>query len=611
MKFRACLFSALTMWLLLTCRAAAAIGVDELDPAREWRVEKIEISGNQRFPDSQIIAEMVTQARPWYRFWEERPLFDPVTFATDLDRLRRFYQSEGYYKSRITHNIDPDETLGLVSLQIYVQENSPVVVSQVIVEIDPESRDRDYPPVPEKFPITRGEIFREQKYQDADLLLRNHLMDNGHAHAQTQRHAEVDLDKDQVLVRYSAQPGPKTVFGETEIKGTEQVEQYLIRRELTYEPGEMFSLKKIRESRQQILALDLFSALRINPRESAGTSTVVPMEVQVSEKPPREISLGLGYSTEEEFRVSLDWRHQNWLGDGRRLSIRGKYSSIVASGAIDFIQPHFLTRRTQAGLNLRHDLEEEETFKRNASRFSGRLEHRFSPRLLSFFGYRVENNQLSDVSDATPQALGEIRTKGILTGPSLGLVWNSTDDLFQPSRGEILSFNADQAGGIWGGRYEFFKLIGEAKKYFPIGWDTIFAGRLKLGVADAIGSKKNYPLFERFFAGGQSSVRGYGRRRLGPLNSADEPLGGLSLIEGSLEARRPVWRELGGALFVDFGQLSLKPFDIPVNDLQFSTGFGLMYNTPVGPLRLDIGFPFNPPRGDRAWQLHFSVGASF
>ena len=608
MKFIPCLFSALAVWLILACRASA-IQVEELDPSREWRVEKIEFSGNQHFPDNQLLTEIVIQARPWYRFWEERPLFDPLTFATDLDRLRRFYQSEGYYKSRITHNIDADETRGLVSLKIYVEENSPVVISQVLIEVNDESPDR--PPLPDKFPIKPGEIFREQKYQDAELLLRNHLMDNGHAHAQTQRHAEVDLEQDQAGVRYWAQPGPKAVFGETEIKGTEQVEPYLIVRELAYEPGEMFSLKKIRESRQQILALDLFSALRINPRESAGTPTVVPMGVQVTEKPPRQISVGLGYSTEEEFHVSLDWRYQNWLGDGRRLWIRGKYSSIVASGDIDFTQPHFFTRRTQAGLHLRHAVEEEETFKRTLSRFSGRLEHRFTPRLLSFFGYRVDNNQLSDVAEATTQVLGEIRTKGILTGPSLGLVWNSTDDLLQPTQGEIVSFNADQAGGIWGGPYEFFKLTGEAKKYFPIGWDTIFAGRLKLGVGDAIGSKENYPLFERFFAGGQGGVRGYGRRRLGPLNSDDEPLGGLSLIEGSVEVRRPVWRELGGALFVDFGQVSLKSFDIPVNDLQFSTGFGLSYTTPVGPLRLDIGFPFKPPRGDRAWQIHFSVGASF
>jgi outer membrane protein assembly complex protein YaeT len=611
MKSTASLFSALAMWLLLACRASA-IQVEALDQTREWRVETIEISGNGRFSDSQLMAEMITQARPWYQFWGERPIFDTVTFKTDLDRLRRFYESEGYYKNHITYDLRVDESRDLVSPQVYVEENRPVVVSQVMVEIDAEAADQDYPPpLPEKLPLELGEIFKEQEYQDGELLLRNYLMDHGHAHTKTQRRADVNLDENQVRISYSARPGPKTVFGETEITGTDQVEPYLILRELAFEPGEMFSLRKIRESRQQILALDLFSALRINPRESAENSTVVPLEVQVSEKPPRQISLGLGYSTEEDFIVSLDWRHQNWLGDGRRLSIRGKYSSIIASGAIDFIQPHFFTRRTQAGLNLRHDLEKEETFKRNLSRFSGRLEHRFSPRLLSFFGYRIENNQLSDVSDATPQVLGEIRTKGILTGPSLGLVWNSTDDLFKPTRGEIVSFNADQAGGIWGGPYEFFKLTGEARKYLSIGWDTIFAGRLKLGVADAIGQKKNYPLFERFFAGGQSSVRGYGRRRLGPLNSADEPLGGLSLIEGSVEVRRPVWRELGGALFLDFGQVSLKSFDIPVNDLQFSTGFGMSYTTPVGPLRLDIGFPFNPPRGDRAWQIHFSVGASF
>jgi outer membrane protein assembly complex protein YaeT len=610
MKFAPCLFSALAIWLLLTCRASA-IQIEALDATREWRVDKIEISGNEHFSDSQLIAEMVTQARPWYRFWEERPIFDTVTFKTDLDRLRRFYESEGYYKNHIRYDLRVDETRGLVSPQVYVEENRPVVVSQVMVEIDPESPGQDHPPLPEKLPLERGEIFKEQEYQDGELLLRNYLMDHGHAHTKTQRRADVNLDEDQVRISYSARPGPKTVFGETEIKGTDQVEPDLILRELAFEPGEMFSLKKIRESRQQILALDLFSALRINPRESSGTSTVVPMEVQVSEKPPRQISFGLGYSTEEDFSVSLDWRHQNWLGGGRRLSIRGKYSSIVATGAIDFIQPHFLTRRTQAGLNLRHDLEEEETFKRNATRFSGRLEHRFSQKLLGFLGYRVENNQLSDVAAATPQALGDIRTKGILTGPSLGLVWNSTDDLFQPTRGEIVSFNADQAGAIWGGRYEFFKLTSEAKKYLPIGWQTIFAGRVKLGVADAIGSKRNYPLFERFFAGGQSSVRGFERRRLGPLNSADEPLGGLSLIEGSLELRRPIWRELGGALFVDFGQVSLRPFDIPVNDVQFSTGFGVSYTTPVGPLRLDLGFPFKPPRGDRPWQIHFSVGASF
>lgn len=608
MKFKASLFFALAMWLLLTCRASA-IQVDSLDPSREWRVGKIEISGNHRFSDDVLLAEVLTQSRPWYRFWEEQPRFDPITFKTDLERLQRFYESQGYFEARITHELEVDATKGLIQAQILVEENEPVLVTKVeidVAEVPEESR----PPMPEQLPITPGEIFKEKNYQQAELLIRNFMMDHGHAHTQTQRRAEVDLVTDEARVQYSAQPGPKSFFGETMIQGTEKVEPYLILRELAYQPGELFSLQKIQESRRQILALDLFGSLNIQPQRTTGTPRLIPMEIEVSEKPPREISVGLGYSTEEEFNASLRWRYQNWLGDGRRLSIQARYSSIVASGVVEFIQPHFLTRHTQAGLTLRHDLEEEETFLRNATRLTGRLDHRFSPRLLGFVGYRVEFNKLNDISPATPQALGEIRREGILTGPSLGLVWNTTDDLFYPTRGELLSFTLDQAGSFWGGEFNFYKLTGEARKYVAVGWDTILAGRLKVGVADAIGSQKNFPLFERFFAGGQASVRGFERRRLGPLNSADEPLGGLSLLEGSIELRRPIWRELGGALFIDFGQVSLQSYDIPADDLRFAGGFGLSYTTPVGPVRLDMGFPLNP-RNERAWQIHFSIGASF
>ena len=609
MKFKSFVVSALGLWLLLSCRASA-IQVEALDPSREWRVGKIEISGNDRFSDDVLLAEVLTQSRPWYRFWGEQPRFDPITFKTDLERLQRFYESQGYFEARISHDLEVDATEGLVKAHIQVEENEPVLVTKVEVEVA-EVPEEGRPPMPDRLPIKPGEIFKEKQYQETELLIRNFLMDHGHAHTQTQRRAEIDLLADQAEVWYSAQPGPKSFFGETAIRGTEQVEPYLILRELAYEPGELFSLDKIQQSRRQILALDLFSSLSIQPQQTSGTPRTVPMEIEVSEKAPREISAGIGYSTEEEFNASLAWRHQNWLGDGRRLSIQARYSSIVASGAIEFIQPHFLTRRTQAGLTLRHDLEEEDTFSRHATKFAGRLDHRFSPKLLGFVGYRVEYNRLNDVSPATPQALGEIRRKGILTGPSLGLVLNTTDDLFYPTKGELLSLTLDQAGSIWGGKFSFYKLTSEARKYVAVGWQTILAGRLKVGVADAIGSTKNFPLFERFFPGGQASVRGFERRRLGPLNSADEPLGGLSLLEGSLEVRRPIWRELGGALFIDFGQVSLQPYDIPVDDLRFAGGFGLSYTTPVGPVRLDMGFPLNPRGNERAWQIHFSIGASF
>jgi outer membrane protein assembly factor BamA len=162
-----------------------------------------------------------------------------------------------------------------------------------------------------------------------------------------------------------------------------------------------------------------------------------------------------------------------------------------------------------------------------------------------------------------------------------------------------------------GGDYRYYRMMAEGRKYWIIGWQTTFASRIKVGFADPLGAVENLPLSERFYAGGEKSVRGYGRRRLGPLSIADDPIGGLSLLEGSLELRRPLWQALGGALFLDFGQVSTRRVRVPVSDLRFSAGFGLSYQTPVGPLRIDVGFPFRPPRGDSAFQIHFSVGAFF
>jgi outer membrane protein assembly complex protein YaeT len=606
-------FLALILTAFLLCpRSALAVLLDALDPARQWKVARIEFSGNEKFSENELRAIIVTQERPWYRFWNERPVFDPITFSTDLERLQRYHEARGYYDTNVVYDLDVDANAGLVAARIEIQEGlPPVLISEIDVEVTPYPQDKKPPPLPEQLPVKRGEIFREAEYQQAEQVLRGSFLRNGHAHVKTQRRAEVDLTERSARIRYAIEPGPVATFGQTTVKGTETVDPDVVSRELTYKAGEIYSLDKVTESREKILALDLFSVVKIGPAETAGTPVVLPMAVEVAEKSHREIEIAVGYITEDEFRSKLEWRHLNWLGGGRRLSVVGKYSSITLSGTVNFVQPHFLTPRTQGLASFSHDLEEEQTYDRNVTRFAPRLDHRFSPALTGFIGYRVEYNDLHDIADATIQGVGEIQREGILSGPSVGMVWNTSDDPFNPKKGEVISLVVDQAGAFWGGKYSFYKFTAEAKKYIEIGWQTVFASRLKLGFGDAIGSDKNYPLFERFYAGGEKSVRGYGRRRLGPLSASDDPLGGLSLLEGSLELRRPIWKELSGAVFIDFGQVSKRSFDLPVEKLQFSTGFGLSYATPVGPVRLDVGFPFKTPPNDKPWQIHFSIGAYF
>jgi outer membrane protein insertion porin family len=582
-----------------------AIQVDALDAGREWRIRNIEISGNTKFSTDELLSEILTRVRPSYLFWQEENIFDPITFREDLERLRRFYEARGYYRVRITHDLTVDAEKSRVEVKIEILEGPPVIVAQVDVEIVGDSV--SLPPLP----IKQGDIFVEEVYRRGEEVLRQFFLDRGSAHVVTERQAEVNLDQNQVSVRYSADSGPLSYFGETTVQGTKDVEPYIVLRELSYKPGDVFSATKIAESQAKILALDLFGLVRIAPKEVPGKPTIVPMEIQLAEKEPREIRVGVGYGTEDEFRTQLQWQHNNWLGGGRRLSILGRYSSIAITGAITLVQPHFLTPHTRGILSFRQDREDEDTYLLNASRLNPRLEHLFNPRLKGFIGYRLEYSFLDRISAATIEALGPVRERGLLSGPSMGLIWNTSDGPLNPTKGEVLSVTFDQAGKIWGGQFRFYKMTGEARKYLQVGWETILTSRLKIGFAEPFGSEENLPIFERFYSGGEKSVRGYARRKLGPLDANGDPIGGLSLIEGSLELRRPIWGPLGGALFVDFGQVSTRSFDLPVDDLKFGSGFGVNYQTPVGPLSLYVGFPWRPARGESSWQIYFSVGAFF
>lgn len=589
-----------------------AVTLADLAPGREWRVAAVHISGNAKFSEAELRATLLTNERPWYLPWKTRPVFDLVSFTTDLERIHRFYEARGYYETTVTYDLEVDEQTALVTAQLQIQEGRPVTVASVDVQVTADPAEVNVmPPLPDTLPLRSGELFTEEAYQQSEQVCRDFFLQRGYAHVETQRNAEVDLAQDHARVRYRLQPGPRAVFGPTRVEGTKTVDPSLIVRELTYQPGEQFSLQKIAKSRQKILDLELFRAVDIAPDKTTEKTQVVPMRVRVEEKPPRDVKLSLKYSTEDEFGGRAEWRHRNWLGNGRQLSLLIELSSITRTLGATFIQPHFLFPDTRFGLSLRQEQQDEETFLLNATRVRPSLEHRFSPALSAVFGYRLEYARLNDIAPATIRALGGIKREGLLSGPSLGVIWNTTEDPFNPQDGGMVSLFADQIGGIWGGDFNFYKITVEVKKYQSVGWQTVLAGRLKIGLAESFGARTNMPLFERFYAGGEKSVRGYGRRRLGPLSAADDPLGGLSLIEGSLELRRPLWQKLSGALFLDFGQVSLDSFDLPVSDLKYAAGVGVGYTTPIGPLRLDIGFPFDPPHGDQAWQLHFSIGQFF
>jgi outer membrane protein insertion porin family/translocation and assembly module TamA len=603
--------AALAIFILFCSSPLLALPVEELDPNREWRTKDLIISGNKQIASSEIEDILSTKTRPWYAPWRSRPVFEPAVFASDLERIVKFYQDKGYYEAKVTHDLDVDAKEGLVAATIQVSEGEPIRVAQISVEVvdAPELKPELDALVP-KLPLHEGNIFAVDAYQKAESQLKDFFYDKSRAAITIQRKAEVILDRHVANVSYTLHAGPQTQFGTTTVEGLKNVKESIVFQELTYKPGEQFSGTALRTTEKNLRELDLFSQIVIE-RQPSPPDTAVPVKIRLEEKPPREIRIGLGYGTEDQLRGQIRWRNNNWLGGARRIEVGLKASFIVRELDFHFLQPHFLAPENRFMVNFGPQQFDEPGYFLNSTRLQPRLERKFTDRLTGFLTYRLEYDNLSKVPNASLEALGPFAQKGLLSGVSAGFLWNRADDPFNPTRGWTLSFAAEQVGGFLGGRFDLYKLQSEAKGYYPLAEKTVFASRLKLGFAEPLHGGDEVPLFERFYAGGGTSVRGYSRSRLGPLSTADDPLGGRSLIEGSFELRQQFTEKIGGALFIDFGQVSLRSFDVPVDNLKFSAGFGARYNTPVGPVRFDLGFPFRPPRGDRAWQIHFSIGPSF
>ncbi|MBV8136183.1 MAG: BamA/TamA family outer membrane protein [Deltaproteobacteria bacterium] len=606
---RTMLVLAVFFLAVLHCASSRASKVEDLLDNEVYYLRALSFSGNHALSDTELTAQFSVKPRPFYQLWKKRPAFDPDALSSDLKRVRRLYEARGYYKTTVSYELNM--VGNLIALRIQIRENEPVRVQQVTIELDGFVVPAD-DPLYKHIPLKIGEVFSEKDYQDGAEAIEIVFRNAAYAHVSVARRAHVSVPRGTVQVFFTVRPGEKAVFGATQLEGEQTVGADVVLRELAYKAGEPFSQRKLDESRDRILALNLFALVNIRPELDTRNPRVAPIRLTVKEKPKHAIAVGGGYNTQSQFIADFEWTDRNWFGDGRQLSLVAQYSNIDSTVAANFRQPSLFNSPRATGLvSVREDIQQVPTYTLFGTRLIPRLEYKFERPITISVGYQLEYDSLSHVDPSVPRALGGIEDSGIVSGPNARLSINTTNDPYNPSSGEVFTIDAMAGGGIFGGNYDFYRVVTEIKDYYLIGWGIILATRAKLGIADSIGSQKNYPLFYRFYAGGEGSVRGYPYLRLGPKSADNVPLGGLTWIEGSVELRHKIWKQLDGAAFLDFGQLSTDAYHIPINNLRFGAGPAISYETPVGPLRLDLGIPFNKPPGGPNWQVYFSIGQYF
>jgi outer membrane protein assembly complex protein YaeT len=617
--------------LLIAPPPARAVPSDALDTQHAWRLGKLRFEGNHAVGTSALRDALLTRPRRWFALWQDRPPFDPYTFRTDLARIRALYRSRGYYHAVVRDDVELPAEGDVVKVTVVIEEGAPVKVTDVDLAIDGATLSAEAERrLHASLPLEPGDVFEEDRYERGRSALRDYFRQRGYARVTVEKAARVDVRDDTATVRYAVDTGPACTFGPVTITGVEEVDRDVVRREIAFREGDPFQQSLLDKTRKNLDGLHLFRSVRLVEDDSRNEQVAV--EIKLAEAERHEVKLGAGYDTEEGIRGIAGWRDYNFLGGGRQLGVSARVSQLYRTVAADFLQPHFPSQTSRLRVIFLQEQTVETTYNLLETKLLPRLEWDVTSRLATYAFYRASLDLLSNVKPGVRLALSgpnqnESRpSRSVISGLGFGVDWNGTDDLVNPTRGEIGRFSVEPVGV--GGDVHYLRLIGEGRLYVPLLEGFGGATRLRLGSMQPTDGSVQIPLFERFYAGGIGSVRGYARHRVGPLASSllttaqcnakgknfvdcDEPVGGRSLVEFSGELRHPVTETIDIAGFLDAGQVARQSWRFPIDDLQYGIGIGARYRSVIGPVRVDLGFPLNRRGDDATWQVYLAVGDTF
>jgi outer membrane protein assembly complex protein YaeT len=591
-------------------------------------VDEFALIGVEQIDESALRSVLATRAAPWLP-WRDKTRFDPQALDLDLRRIVAYYLDHGFDDALIvSHEVMVDDAHHEVDITVRVDEGQPTIIAEVLLDGFGVLNTSGIEDVRGRLPSPGSRAVRTTMLAGVETAV-TALKDHGYAYARVSMRDE-NVAPRRLRLTYVADAGEQALFGPVQLVGNASVGDNIVQRQLTYKPGDPFSLTKVRASQRQLYALELFQFATIDTDES-GQPARVPTRVTVAEGDHRRLRLSAGWGTEEKLRGEASWRHVNFYGGARVLDLHGKWSSLDSGGEVDFTQPYLFHPRVSLSLNGHALYAQELAYRARSEGGIATVTARLSERTKIAVAYtheytrsEVSNEALNDLTQRdTLIALGLDPTTGqqdgVLSSIALGFDHTTTDNLLNPRRGRAVTVQIERAGTVLPGQFNYTSAMADLRAYVPLHSRVVLAGRAHAGAIDPVDGDDDVPFFKRFFLGGSSSLRGWGRFEVGPLSAAGLPIGGLSLLETSLELRTRVWNSLGLVIFGDAGNVWEDTWDYRLSDLRYDVGPGLRYLTPVGPLRADFAYQLNPIPGllvdgepqNRRWRVHFSIGQSF
>ncbi|MBI2357616.1 MAG: outer membrane protein assembly factor BamA [Deltaproteobacteria bacterium] len=616
-----------------------AVVLVDISEGRRLLIERVSFEGNHAFADRELRGLMSTKERWFLSFITNRGVLDHDVLTNDVAILSSHYYDHGYINHKIDEPVILRQRDGL-EVVIRIEEGEPYRVGKVEIGgdlIEPGEA------LLKKVKLTTGQIFRGSRLREDIATLTELYTDRGFAFAQVEPNTRVHGQEKNIDVALVINRGPPVYFNRVAVSGNTKTRDKVVRRELVAEEQDLFSGKRIKESRNALQRTGYFEDVQLTTRKTDQPDTV-DLLVDVKEGPTGTFSIGAGYSSGDQFIFTTSISERNLFGRGQGVSASFDLGTRRQDFILGFTEPYFYDTPLTLGVDAFNTMREFNDFDERRTGFGVRTSYPLKrlglpflrrldgdptyerPRyvyhpLLEYMrggvAYELTREKISGVSNSAPSTIRDEEGTSLTSSVTPSLRYDSRDHFFSPTEGTSSELAMKYAG--LGGDSNFLKTDVRGRWYYSFLKDPQWGGTYTLALGGTLGygvgfetrpsGKKDLPLFERYFPGGMNSVRGFAERSLGPREGKDV-VGGDKQAVLNAEILFPIMEQYGlrGVAFFDMGQAFAKSDGFDLGDFRRSIGAGARWLSPFGPLRVEFGFPLNKQSGDDTSVVGFSLG---
>lgn len=615
-------------------------------------VEDVNFSGVSSIDKKVLADSLAVKTPPAWKFWKDHPVVSRQSLADDVLRIEHFYQNKGYYGASADYEIKcsekcqetdrgpadentPEEgalpasrkSLCRCDVLFRVTEGRPVRVRSIELNCKNPIHVVSQFQIKAALPFNTGDIFITEEYESAKKVIRELLGNKGYPFARVQGEAVVRLANHSAEVRFTVEPGKRYYFGDINISGHEgYIAPTVIKRSLAFRPGAQYEARALDRSRRNLFDLRVFQTAVIEPGEPDETAHTVPVHIRVKPRKQQNVSLGVGYGTEDGVRLRGVWSYRNLSGHADRFSISAKRSDLKETFQGEYFYPYFLSARNNLTVNSGYEEDKAEFYTLRKIFVTADILHQLGSGWSAGLGYGLTGNRPESIDILETEGDYEIDENYRISKIRFEIERNTVSNELNPSDGTVFRIGMERAAKYLGSEIDYMQPGIETRAYLPLPWRMMLAGRLRMSYIDPAGDTDRIPIFKQLFLGGSKTVRGYAYQQLGVVDSDDNVIaaGGLSSLNANIELRYPIYKKFSGVAFVDMGMLDEESFRYNLNRMRYTGGLGLRYDTVIGPLQVDVGYKLNPPDNARSddpeiqrlanpdrWRLHINIGQAF